>query len=116
MVRAAAIAPKPIGSFRVRPRRLGRGGHAHPGAGEPPGSAWARGLTTVTVTPLDGLPRPPAAPSLAGPRVAGYLARGQRQRVRPPGRARLLERIPWPLTLVRDLGKRRSAQRLALDT
>jgi hypothetical protein len=28
----------------------------------------------------------------------------------------VLERIPSPLTLTRDLGKRRSAQRLALDT
>jgi len=25
------------------------------------------------------------------------------------------ERIPWPLTLASDLGKRRSAQRFALD-
>jgi hypothetical protein len=33
-----------------------------------------------------------------------------------PVRARLLERIPSPLTLASDLGKRRSAQRLALDT
>jgi hypothetical protein len=28
----------------------------------------------------------------------------------------LLDRIPSPLTVARDLGKRRSAQRLALDT
>jgi hypothetical protein len=28
----------------------------------------------------------------------------------------LLERIPWPLTVANDLGKRRFAQRLALDT
>jgi hypothetical protein len=34
--------------------------------------------------------------------------------VSSPGKA--LERIPWPLTLADDLGKRRSAQRLALDT
>jgi hypothetical protein len=31
-------------------------------------------------------------------------------------RAELLERIPSPLTLGSDLGKRLSAQRLALDT
>jgi hypothetical protein len=31
-------------------------------------------------------------------------------------RTRLLERIPSSLTLAGDLGKRRSAQRLALDT
>ena len=35
---------------------------------------------------------------------------------RPSVRTRLLERIPSSLTLSGDLGKRRSAQRLALDT
>jgi hypothetical protein len=35
---------------------------------------------------------------------------------RPAGIPTLLERIPSPLTLSGDLGKRRSAQRLALDT
>jgi hypothetical protein len=67
MVLAAAITPEPIGSFRVRPRWPGRGGHARPATGEPPGSAWARSLTTVTVTPLDGLPRSPAASSPCRP-------------------------------------------------
>ena len=38
------------------------------------------------------------------------------QYVRALVRAGLLERIPSPLTLSGDLGKRRSAQRLALDT
>jgi hypothetical protein len=33
-----------------------------------------------------------------------------------PGSGAAVERIPWPLTLTCDLGKRRSAQRLALDS
>jgi hypothetical protein len=33
-----------------------------------------------------------------------------------PDEAVTIERIPSPLTLASDLGKRRSAQRLALDT
>jgi hypothetical protein len=66
------------------------------------GGARQRGLTTVTVTPLDGA----AAPTRQPHRLAG---------VSGPVRTRLLERITLPLTLGGDLGKRRSAQRLALD-
>jgi hypothetical protein len=64
-----------------------------------------------------GLPRPPGSPiTLSATGLVAYLGRGQRQRVRPLVQAWLLERIPSPITVARDLGKRRSAQRLALDT
>ena len=65
-----------------------------------------------TVTPLDGAATPTRQPHhLAGDGSFAYLASGPRQRIRRPVRARLLERIPSPLTLTSDLGKRRSAQR-----
>jgi hypothetical protein len=57
--------------------------------------------------------------------VLGATVAQARRSPAPPGRAqyvgaavrtRLLERIPWPLTPAGDLGKRRCAQRRALDT
>ena len=52
---------------------------------------------------------------LVGDGLVAYLACGHGiASVADPGG--LLGRIPSPLTLVRELGKRRSAQRLALDT
>jgi hypothetical protein len=63
-----------------------------------------------------GLPRPPGSP-------IALLATGWWHTVPAATALRLcadpgglLERIPSPPTLARDLGKRRSAQRLALDT
>jgi hypothetical protein len=62
-----------------------------------------------------GLPRPPGSPiALPGDGLLAYLASGHGIAcVR--GSGGLLERIPSTLTVARDLGKRRSAQRLALD-
>jgi hypothetical protein len=58
-----------------------------------------------------GLPRPPGSPiTLPGDRWFPYRAYspGSASVADPGG---LQERIPWPLTLDGDLGKRRSAQR-----
>src|SRR5829696_3017955 len=62
------------------------------------------------------LPAPTRQPHrLVGDGSVAYLACGHGiASVADPGG--LLGRIPSPLTLVRELGKRRSAQRLALDT
>jgi hypothetical protein len=63
-----------------------------------------------------GLPRPPGSPiTLAGDGLLACVSAGH-------GIASALVRggcknaSLWPLTLASDLGKRRSAQRLALDT
>jgi hypothetical protein len=59
-------------------------------------------------------PAPPGNSITCERTVGPKLARGT-QHVRPVS-ARRFERIPSPLTLSGNLGKRRSAQRLALDT
>jgi hypothetical protein len=65
---------------------------------------------------LDGAAAPTRQPHrLAGNGLVAYLADATASRLcADPGG--LLERIPSPLTLASDLGKRRCAQRLALDT
>jgi hypothetical protein len=63
-----------------------------------------------------GLPRPPGSPialSATGWSPTLPAATASRPCADP---AELLERIPSPLTVAHDLGKRRSAQRSALDT
>jgi hypothetical protein len=63
-----------------------------------------------------GLPRPPGSPiTLAGDGLLAYVSAGHGI-ASALVRAGRYERIPSPLTLAGDLGKRRSAQRLALDT
>lgn len=66
--------------------------------------------------PRDGAAAPTQQPhDLAGDGLVVYLA-SDHDIACVRGSGGLLERIPSTLTVVRDLGKRQSAQRLALDT
>jgi hypothetical protein len=79
------------------------------------GPGRAGNLTTNTVTRPMGLPRHRQPHRLVGDGSLAYLARGHGVvSVRQWGGA--VRTHPLPLTLASDLGKRRSAQRLALDT
>jgi hypothetical protein len=73
-------------------------------------------LYRARITRLMALPRPPGSPTVL--LTTGWwhtlpAATALRLCADSGG---LLERVPSPLTLASDLGKRRSAQRLALDT
>jgi hypothetical protein len=87
-----------------------RTGPRRPPGSRPPGPWWGTtGQGQGRASPAAALTRQPHR--FAGNGLRAYLARGPRRRVRPSVRRRLLERIPSPLTLSGDLGKRRSAQR-----
>jgi hypothetical protein len=73
--------------------------------------ARQRGLTTVTVTPLDGAAAPTGSSITLPATGCWHTLPVATTLVRALIRARLQERITSPLTVGGDLGKRRSAQR-----
>ena len=66
---------------------------------------------TVTVRPLDRAAAPPGSPITLPATGCWHTLPAAPATCPCPVRTRLLERIPSPLMLVGDLGKRRSAQR-----
>jgi hypothetical protein len=107
--------PEPSGQPRLaRPcdRCAGRGPSAGRWTGRhgrqahgPQGAGRTGRLITVRLRRSMGLPRPPAAPSPCGRWIVRIPFPWPRQRVHPPVRTRLLQRITSPLTVARDLQK-----------